>query len=72
MRSGIVAALLAQAAEPLKALLVGVYLHGAAADELVWFATALPSFERRDKFDKVVPPLPIRNLGLLLKFSLIF
>src|SRR6266496_1784762 len=33
--TGIVAALLAQAAEPLTALLAGVYLHGAAADELV-------------------------------------
>jgi hydroxyethylthiazole kinase-like uncharacterized protein yjeF len=33
--TGIVAALLAQGAEPLTALLAGVYLHGAAADELV-------------------------------------
>jgi hydroxyethylthiazole kinase-like uncharacterized protein yjeF len=33
--TGIIAALLAQAAEPLAALLAGVYLHGAAADELV-------------------------------------
>jgi hydroxyethylthiazole kinase-like uncharacterized protein yjeF len=33
--TGIIAALLAQAAEPLTALLAGVYLHGAAADELV-------------------------------------
>jgi ADP-dependent NAD(P)H-hydrate dehydratase / NAD(P)H-hydrate epimerase len=33
--SGILAALAAQGAEPLDALLSGVYLHGAAADELV-------------------------------------
>ncbi|MGC2519953.1 MAG: NAD(P)H-hydrate dehydratase [Burkholderiales bacterium] len=33
--TGIVAALLAQGAEPLTALLAGVFLHGAAADELV-------------------------------------
>ena len=33
--TGIVAALLAQGAEPLQALLAGVYLHAAAADELV-------------------------------------
>jgi len=33
--TGIVAALLAQGTEPLTALLAGVYLHGAAADELV-------------------------------------
>ncbi len=32
--TGIVAALLAQGTEPLTALLAGVYLHGAAADEL--------------------------------------
>lgn len=33
--SGMIAALIAQGAEPLRALLAGVYLHGAAADELV-------------------------------------
>lgn len=33
--SGIVASLVAQGAEPLDALVAGVYLHGAAADELV-------------------------------------
>ena len=33
--SGIVASLVAQGAEPLDALIAGVYLHGAAADELV-------------------------------------
>ncbi len=33
--SGMVAALIAQGAEPLQALLAGVYLHGAAADALV-------------------------------------
>ena len=33
--SGMIAALIAQGAEPLHALLAGVYLHGAAADELV-------------------------------------
>jgi len=33
--SGMIAALIAQSAEPLHALLAGVYLHGAAADELV-------------------------------------
>ena len=37
--AGIIAALLAQAAEPLTALLAGVYLHGAAADELVAIGT---------------------------------
>ncbi len=33
--SGIIAALCAQDAEPLRALLAGTYLHGAAADALV-------------------------------------
>ena len=33
--SGMIAALIAQGAEPLQALLAGVYLHGAAADALV-------------------------------------
>src|SRR6185437_9068179 len=33
--AGIVAALCAQGAEPLQALLAGTYLHGAAADALV-------------------------------------
>jgi len=33
--SGMIAALIAQGAEPLQALLAGVHLHGAAADELV-------------------------------------
>jgi hydroxyethylthiazole kinase-like uncharacterized protein yjeF len=33
--SGMIAALIAQGAEPLQALLAGVYLHGAAADTLV-------------------------------------
>jgi hydroxyethylthiazole kinase-like uncharacterized protein yjeF len=33
--TGMLAALLAQGAEPLSALLAGVYLHGAAADDLV-------------------------------------
>jgi hydroxyethylthiazole kinase-like uncharacterized protein yjeF len=33
--SGMIAALIAQGAEPLQALLGGVYLHGAAADALV-------------------------------------
>jgi hydroxyethylthiazole kinase-like uncharacterized protein yjeF len=33
--SGIIAALVAQGADPLQALLAGVYLHGAAADALV-------------------------------------
>ncbi len=33
--SGIIAALCAQNAEPLRALLAGTYLHGAAADALV-------------------------------------
>jgi hydroxyethylthiazole kinase-like uncharacterized protein yjeF len=33
--SGIVASLLAQGTQPLEALIAGVYLHGAAADELV-------------------------------------
>ena len=37
--SGIVAALIAQRAEPLDALIAGVYLHGAAADELVGAGT---------------------------------
>jgi NAD(P)H-hydrate repair Nnr-like enzyme with NAD(P)H-hydrate dehydratase domain len=33
--SGMIAALCAQGAEPLQALLAGTYLHGAAADALV-------------------------------------
>jgi len=33
--AGMIAALVAQGAEPLRALLAGVYLHGAAADALV-------------------------------------
>ena len=33
--TGMIAALLAQGAEPQAALLAGVYLHGAAADALV-------------------------------------
>ena len=33
--SGMIAALIGQGAEPLQALLAGVYLHGAAADALV-------------------------------------
>src|SRR5439155_14795378 len=33
--AGMIAALIAQGAEPLQALLAGVYLHGAAADALV-------------------------------------
>ena len=32
--SGMIAALIAQGVEPLRALLTGVYLHGAAADAL--------------------------------------
>jgi NAD(P)H-hydrate repair Nnr-like enzyme with NAD(P)H-hydrate dehydratase domain len=32
--SGMIAALIAQGVEPLRALLAGVYLHGAAADAL--------------------------------------
>src|SRR6266853_199915 len=50
--SGIVAALVAQGAEPLHALLAGVYLHGAAADALVASGTGPAGITASEMIDR--------------------
>ena len=50
--AGMVAALIAQGAEPLQALLAGVYLHGAAADALVASGTGPAGITASEVIDR--------------------
>ena len=50
--SGMIAALIAQGAEPLQALLAGVYLHGAAADALAASGTGPIGITASDVIDR--------------------
>ena len=64
--SGIVAALCAQGADPLQALLAGTYLHGAAADALVASGCGPVGITASEVIDRARVPLllvsPVSNL----------